>query len=289
MLSKTNKTIAVHLHIYYEEMWGELAGCLGALQGHDYDLFVTLVKPNAELEGKIKAFKPTVEIFVVENRGYDVGAFIYVLNHINLNNYDYVIKLHTKRNLQQKVSDIGNGFGCLGGMWREWLLSFMQPRHLEKCLSALAKNPHLGACCYYKCIHPIENFRGISAEARERYKDYMFGLPSYSFVAGTMFIMRADLLTDVQKMSIKQELFDEPDARHSMQFAHIMERTLGEVVYAHHCHIKDVFTPFAGIRRAFWLSLRYLKRFLFQKKITKSNKLVIKICKLPIYSGSITR
>ena len=83
MLSKTNKTIAVHLHIYYEEMWGVLAGCLGALQGHDYDLFVTLVKPNADLEVKIKAFKPMAEIFVVENRGYDVGAFIYVLNHIN--------------------------------------------------------------------------------------------------------------------------------------------------------------------------------------------------------------
>ncbi len=280
-MSEKQVSLAVHLHLFYLDMWPEMRSCLENISEYPYDLYVTMTEDNSALEAEIKAFCPNAKIWKVENRGYDVGAFVYFLNHINLDNYAYVIKLHTKRNLKQKVENIGNGYGCSGSMWREWLLSFVQKDNLKKCISALDKDEKLGACCYYKCIHPIKDFLGTDLETREKYKHYMFGLRSFSFIAGTMFIMRARLLADIQKMGIDSSLFDVPDEKHTMQFAHIIERSLGEVIYFNHGYIKDVFTPFARLRRAFFLSLLYLKRFIFQKKLTKSGYLTIKIFKIP--------
>ena len=84
VMTTLNKKIAVHLHIYYEDKWDEIAVYLSNLQEYDYDLFVTLIKPNEELEKNIKKFKPKAQVFVIDNRGYDIGAFVWFLHQISV-------------------------------------------------------------------------------------------------------------------------------------------------------------------------------------------------------------
>ena len=74
---------------------------------YPYDLYITLVKENAALVKEIQAFHPATTVWQVENRGFDVGPFIYFLQHINLSDYDLVLKIHTKEISDQVVNQEG--------------------------------------------------------------------------------------------------------------------------------------------------------------------------------------
>lgn len=39
------------------------------------------------------------DFYVVPNLGFDLGPFVYALDKVNLSDYSYVIKLHTKRDI----------------------------------------------------------------------------------------------------------------------------------------------------------------------------------------------
>ena len=73
--------IAVHLHLYYFNQLPKVLSYLKSLEGIDYDLFVTMVQENKDVEQQLKTFNPNTNIFVVENRGYDIGPFIDFLHH----------------------------------------------------------------------------------------------------------------------------------------------------------------------------------------------------------------
>lgn len=69
-------------------------------------------------------------------------------------------------------------------------------------------------------------------------------------------------------------------------FAHIMDRMLVYVVCNRNYEI-------IGIGFEFWtafiLSIRPFLRFCFQKKTTHNGKLIVKICKVPIYRKPIVQ
>ena len=92
------KTLAVHLHLYYTEQLPNIIKYLKSLEDVDYDLFVTMVEIDKGIEEQIKAFNKKANIRVVENRGYDIGPFVDFLHKINLDDYKYILKLHTKGN-----------------------------------------------------------------------------------------------------------------------------------------------------------------------------------------------
>ena len=91
------KRILVHTHIYYEFLYPELKSCLLNLSDLDCDYFFTLVENNSNLIDDIKKTFPNSKVEVVKNLGFDLGPFVHVLNEVNLKDYSYVIKLHTKR------------------------------------------------------------------------------------------------------------------------------------------------------------------------------------------------
>lgn len=92
----TRAVIAVHFHLYYREQLDEFLEKLGNLDAGLFDLFVTMVRDDESVVEAVRTFKPDARVKVVGNRGYDIGPFIDFLNEINLDRYDYVLKLHTK-------------------------------------------------------------------------------------------------------------------------------------------------------------------------------------------------
>ena len=277
------KPILVHVHVYYPELWPELKNCLLNIYPHQFKLYVTMVEDHSDIREDVVSTFADASVEIVENRGYDLWPFIYVLNKVNLDDYSYVIKLHTKRDLPNSVI-LGNDFSFAGDQWREELLKFISSkRNFEKCITSMQSNANIGCCASFKVIHPIKKYWGCDPQAREKFKEYTLFLNNFYFVAGTMFIVRAGILKTIQKMNIKSNLFDKPDGSHTIQFAHVMERTLGEVVYANKNYIKDVFTPFVNLRK-FINKLKPIKRFFFQKKFTSSGHLIIKIIKIPVIS-----
>lgn len=97
-----NLKVAVHLHIYYLDLLDEFIENLENIP-IPFDLYITLVeKPESEIK-KIFDFFPNTKVFTVPNQRTDLGGFAEVVNNINLDHYDALIKLHTKKSLHTGV------------------------------------------------------------------------------------------------------------------------------------------------------------------------------------------
>lgn len=290
MLCPASTKVMVHAHVYYVWMWAELKACIGNIS-LPYDLFVTLVADNEKLRQEILEFNPQAQIYIVENRGYDVWPFIYILNRINLDEYAYIVKIHTKRDTG--IYHVGNGYSFEKDGWRRALLNFISsPKKFKKCCSAFQNNPRIGMISSYDCIHPAKMYPDALIYARKYYPDYIFGLSNYSFVAGTMFIVRTEILKPIQQMKINADQFAEPDQKHSIQFAHIMERTLGEAVYFAGYKIADpISTAVEKSRKrdSINIKIKFAMINFFQFKYVKKQKLLIKVLGIPFWKSKFNK
>ena len=122
------KKILVHVHIFYENLYPELKACLLNLKDYNCDYIFTFVKENKTLESDIKSTFSNAKIEIVKNLGFDLGPFVHVLNEVNLSDYSYVIKLHTKRDIPQK----GKKDWYTGSGWRDALLKFIKNKYYPK-------------------------------------------------------------------------------------------------------------------------------------------------------------
>lgn len=278
------KKILVHAHIYYEDMWEEIKACLDNLINEEYDLYVTLSNNSSILKCDIKKFKSNSEIFIVENRGYDVAPFVHVLNMVDLSKYDYIVKIHTKRNMMERL--FLNHYEMSGPLWRDSALSFIRTReNFNKCLSAFEKYEALGMIANHKLIY--SGFWGKKTDedrCRNLLMKMNFIVPEIKFVAGTMFISRAKLFIPIQKMGITISDFEKSDRNTQSSLAHVIERIFGCVIIAQGFRIDDHFTNRSIKNKEIILSLLHrLCCFLYSSKITNNKIKIIKILKIPVF------
>ena len=90
--------LAVVVHVYYSEVWAEIAHRLRLL-GDDVDLYVTLAGVVRDFEVTVLADFPAAHVMVVPNVGRDVLPFITVARGLRRSGYTSVLKLHTKRSV----------------------------------------------------------------------------------------------------------------------------------------------------------------------------------------------
>lgn len=241
---QSGKKILVIIHVYYIDQLDLIIQSLKNIS-LPYDLYVTIGAQDKQMViDKLSAIKPDCHFVDVKNVGYDVWPFVKIINELDLSQYSYLIKLHTKRDMPGTAPiPLGNGFFVgPGSVWRDDLYEFIRtPEILQKCIDAL-DNGVVGMCCRYNVKHEMANHSGVIDMARESYPDYICGLRDYAFVAGTMFICRIEPIQLLKDMNIKEDLFAESDADHTMQFAHVIERTIGECVYKLGMIIDDPFT-----------------------------------------------
>ena len=109
--------VLVHLHLYYSNQIDYMLNKLKNINNCEWDLFVTVCNEDNKITNKLKAFKPDVKIIKVNNAGYDIWPFIQVLNKVELGNYNYILKIHTKNYRKEKAGRCGKGF-----KWRNLLI-----------------------------------------------------------------------------------------------------------------------------------------------------------------------
>lgn len=281
------KPILVHVHIFYINQIDYILNHLSNIT-LPYDLYVTLTEHNKDLEEKIKKFKSDAHIEIVENRGYDVWPFIKILQQVNLDNYSYIIKLHTKRKFSFWPADIGNGYRIFLDKWRKSLYAFLaNKKSFNKCIESFNKYPKLGMITSKNMIHSMKDSISVVNYAKKYFPEYVFGLNDFSFVAGTMFICRTNIMKPFQKMNLTANLFDIPDKKHTTQLAHVLERSFGEAVYFSGYYIDDTFSN--KLTRINFILTPYLlhclvkiRRFFYRIEKKKYIK-TIKIFKIPVY------
>jgi hypothetical protein len=99
-----------------------------------------------------------------------------------------------------------------------------------------------------------------------------------SFIAGSMFLAKANLLKPLQNYNIKDFALTDGKIKEGT-FSHVVERLFGALITTQNHTIHTI--KHDDYRLDFLLVS--LKHFIFQKKITKSGKKIIKICKIPVY------
>ena len=274
--------IAVHLHLYYLEQLPRILAYLKNLTGVDYDLIVTMCGEDAAAESGLKAFKADVQIIKVENRGYDVGAFMEFLHRIKLDDYDYILKLHTKNTTKGNYTHL-NGRRFDNALWAKVLYDALlkSPKQVKENLQQLEEKPEIGMVAAAYCISGehklydkwLEEINSCLAE---------MNLPQvrdFSFVAGTMFWARAEIFKPFLRYGLKDFAPTDGKIKEGTK-AHVFERLFGAAVMAQGYEIRGV----KQWRYGLLLLKSAITRFFYQKKITTSGKKLIKICKIPVYS-----
>ena len=280
------KTLAVHLHLYYLDQLDEILLKLKNLSCVDYDLFVTMTQEDTLVSSKVKAFNPGARIFILENRGYDIGPFIEFLHHINLQDYQYVLKLHSKGKKSQNYTHLNN-MRFDNSLWGKvlWDALLSSQQRVKDDLDMLQK-PQVGMLSSKYCINKEErNYKKLLSEINQTLEK--IGLQKTTraeFVAGSMFYVKSELL----KPLLKLQLSDFPATDGKIKegtLAHVIERVIGVAVKEQGyeiCGVSDWYPRYLCLKTA-------LKRFIYQRKITGSNKLLIKVLKMPVYSKKLKK
>ena len=170
-------------------------------------------------------------------------------------------------------------------------MAFMRPENFVRVLRDLESESQLGMVAHHLVICPK-----LLPRDWESYRSWLravevlktLGLPeppNSHFVMGSMFICRAELLKPLQRLGLTTEDFPPPDPEHLEEtIAHVIERLLGAVVTSQGYEIRDCFSPRKEyIREAIEVLLQRIGHFLYSQKITRKGKLIIKICKIPVY------
>lgn len=214
--------IAVIISLYYRDLWNEFSNYLRNLPP-DFDLFIAVIKQfnseDREFEEIIKSDYPQANVFFVPNKGTDNGPFLYCLDYIfkNHKKYDYVLKMHTKRNHR----------------WRRDLLNPLvgTKEIVQECLSALS-NPKIGM------VGSRENITdncGSNVDFILEYRKRFDIKKGSAFVGGTMFWIKFEILNkylhEVNIPTLISELEDGyvTDAE-SPTKTHALERIWGQMV-----------------------------------------------------------
>jgi lipopolysaccharide biosynthesis protein len=281
---KNNKKILVHIHLYYTEQLDIFLDKIKNITT-DFDLFITLVEEKNEVKNKILSQYPSANIILVKNIGYDVYPFISIINNLNLDNYNYIIKMHTKRNFVG-INYYLNGFLLNNNIWRDSLISFLDStKNFNKCLQAFDNNPKLGMTGSFKLITTgkVRLNKETSRKTEVFLKQHNINT-KIKYIAGTMFMARASLFKIIQNMKLGENDFKNIELKSgiSATLAHILEQSFGSIVGYQGYEIKDVFSNFILLKK---LGVKILK-FIYQKKSENKGQIKVirvKILSIPIY------
>jgi len=228
------RSVAIVVHIYYEETWADIAGVLKRL-AIPFDLIVTTVPGRKGLIATIRRDFPHAEIEVMDNRGRDVRPFLVLLEGGRLDRYRYVCKVHGK-----KSSD-GGRRSYMGSLWRRRLLFDLlaAPGLAGFIVDKFERDPSIGMIGPRAFRLPSETYSEELSWSvnREMVLDLAgkMGIPPdrfrLDFFGGTMFWARPEALAPLRMLKLADS-FPEEKGLLDGGLEHATERLFGAAVVA---------------------------------------------------------
>lgn len=279
------RTLVV-VHVYYRQLWPELAECIRNIGG-TRDLIVTYVDEAAVAEAR-RDF-PAARFLKCENRGFDIWPFICALRTVGPGDYDAVVKLHTKRDIVKDHDWHFNNCRFNGPVWRNHLLSFCRTREAWARTARRLSEPGVGMVADrhvvvrrrdfpWKAVR--ECFDAAVAEVRAIGGCAPFDERMAQYVSGTMFAARPEPLEFFLKRSFDAGMFEASGhaaGAEPVLYVHRVENLLGLSVSA------------VGRRIVAWNgSLRWRRIYapllcaLFRVKETRRRR-IVKVFGVPVF------
>lgn len=208
---------AVILHLFYAELWEEIAGYLENLAG-DFDLFVSIPRDSTFRRERISDRFPRAFVYESHNRGRDIAPFLKIFSEIDRTGYKYICKIHTK-----KSSHRGDGASWRNELYRELLGSERTVQKIKDHLDL----PDVGIVGPKGNLLSTELFMGenqalIDELARRLSLPYR-GEP-FDFMAGSMFWFKPAAISPILRLGLTDENFPVEAGQVDGTLAHAMER-----------------------------------------------------------------
>lgn len=259
------KKVLVHLHIYYHDQTDYFIGKMSNICGCEWDLYATMNELDRETESKLLRFRPDVHIIKVENRGYDVWPFIDVLKSVDLDRYDYILKLHTK-NSNTPANRI-NGLNLKYYTWRNELVDpLLKSKDIfRKLLDNFDRYPDVGLMCSHLLYKKIsDGLKEDMSRLDSELKRLGLTVTNKKFCAGTMFIARSGPYKLFQNDNIVNiDTFPDLPRTHSTgSMAHVYERILTMVVNAAGYKVKPIIIDWP---KSIYIAVAYFVQPVLQK------------------------
>jgi glycosyltransferase involved in cell wall biosynthesis len=215
--------VALHGHFYYPHLAADLLARL-ATSAHHCDLFLT-TDDEAKADWLVRTarsyMRGRVSVFVVPNRGRDIGPLLTVLRD-TARDYEIIGHLHGKRS-------VGVGDGSLGERWREFLWQHLiGGAHvmMDRILERFARDQTLGL------VFPEDPYLSdwddnlpIAADLAAR-----MGIehlpPFFNFPNGTMFWARTDALRPLFDLGLEWDDYPAEPIDSDGTLLHALERLL---------------------------------------------------------------
>ena len=272
---KSPRIVAI-VHIFYPDIWTDLRDCLLNIS-EPFDLYVTATEKDKEIFNDVVRSFPDAKTAVVENKGYDVGPFLYILNKINLEKYDFLLKLHTKRDVPVYYTLKGRWAG--GSLFREESLEFCSSAERWKASLQCMEDPSVGMvgsplCILGKRFDYTSNYAPIY-QVMQKIGFAWDG--SGQYVAGTMFLARASLFKILQG-KFNLEDFETPDRAKGDGLPHALERAMGYMVYTQGATV----AAWDGTNTARQTLLWKIKSFFFEVRYSKRRR-IIRVLHIPVF------
>lgn len=236
-----NKKIAVHLHLYYEDLLEEFCQYLNNIT-EPFDLYISCrqesdKKSIYKYAKKIRYVKKIV-IRETPNRGRDIAPF-YVLFGEELKQYDCLLHVHSKKSLytgQEKQE------------WRHWALNgvLKNEESVKKTLRLLLVEDNVGLVygemtpqLSLFAMHWLRNIpKGVQLLSRlnAAFENEMLFYP-----VGSFFWVKTDAVRPLFDIKLSYEDFDEEQGQIDGTLAHALERVIAALTEqrGYHTYIFD--------------------------------------------------
>ncbi len=178
----SNFRIAVCIHLYYEDMWFDIHNYIQNIKS-EFDLFITC-RPAVfqSVKGVVKESFPTAEVVSVDDFGMDVIPFLKLVSDYHLDDYNVVLKLHTKNRKTPDRAEQGRIiFEGLCGT----------PELCDQIVKEFKSNEELGMVGPALMLRSADKLMyGNRSTVRSLLDILGYSLTDWHFFAGTMFWIR---------------------------------------------------------------------------------------------------
>lgn len=237
---------ALHLHIHYPDLTGEMLRPFMTNHGTRPDLFVTVSSQEGLREVTEMAAKLCIaikEIVVVPNRGRDVGPLLILLGRRLIEDYEIVGHLHAKRSLSLPDP--------VGQIWRTFCVeNLLGGKHamMDLIFDRFASNPKLGLV--FPCDPNIIGWalNRSPAEALLERMGIAVNMPEHFFFpVGTMFWARTDAIAPLLEIDLGWNDYPAEPVPYDGTVLHAIERLFPVVAQHRGFEIAGTYVP--GVTR----------------------------------------
>jgi lipopolysaccharide biosynthesis protein len=244
--SRSDARVLVVAHVYYPEVWFDIEDRLVRIP-EPYDLVVSLVEGRTEvLQPEIAERLPHAIVHHVSNLGRDLGPLVELARAGLFDDYDAVLKVHTKRSPHRLDGDA----------WRVALLDGVMPspEGMRRIIELFRRDSSVGLVVPNGSLDGTETWGSNQplVEALAARIPFAFDPDQLRYPAGSMYWARPWVLRRLADLELGPEHFESEAGHVDGSTAHALERFVGVAARASGLDLvdaSDVASRLHGARR----------------------------------------